>query len=145
MNIERHIEDAFIEVFGDVAAISSVASIKRWKDAEEDAEYPCIAVHCSPVADHDGDPGGTLFTANVEVAAMVDTQEDKDGEILQTLAGNIRDTVRTGIVTSLNTVTGLDISFLDRGVRISTGGDHVIDDEDLSMMSFTLEVQVKST
>lgn len=145
MNIERHIEDAFIEVFTDDTDISDVATVKRWKDAEDDAEYPCVAVHCSPVADHDGDPGGTLFTANVEVAAMVDTQEDKDGEVLQTLAGEIRNTLRTGIVTLLNAVTGLDISFLERGVRISTGGDHVIDDEDLSMMSFTLEAQVKST
>ena len=84
---EWQLQAAFLAVLKASPALASTPA-KPWTQADADAVYPCLVVHCSGVPELP--EGAPLFEAFVELGAKTHTRADPTGQTAAGLLGDIR-------------------------------------------------------
>lgn len=143
-DIETQVEDAFIGLLGAYSDITSVSSVRRWKDASSDKAYPAVAVHCSPAGNDPATPtedtGKRLYNPVVEIGIFTYQHDDKSLAVARSQIGAVRDCLKQGgVLASLEAVSGVDLSFY--GLEIGSG-DHSVDDENVNQVSLSIVCHV---
>jgi hypothetical protein len=145
-DIEQQVEDAFIGVLGAHTDIITTyaASVRRWKDAANDKTYPVVAVHCSPVDQHQATPevstGVRLYVAQVELGVLTYGWTDKSMTTARALLGAIRDCLsQSSLLAALDAVSGVDVTF---AAVLPAGGAHEVDIENVNQISMTVTAHV---
>jgi len=142
-NLETEVEDALIAVLGASTDITTRAAVRKWRDGSNAESYPVTLVHCSPIGNDPATHRGGLYIANVEVGVQTDTPSDKTQSVLQAILGAVRDVLlASDLITSLNAVTGVDLTFLDRGIEIESGEYSIDEADEINQTSLTLVCHV---
>lgn len=123
--IEKHIENAYVGVLNNNSWFSTNnVSIRRWKDANNLKEYPCVTVHCDNVSNTE--VFENIFLANpglVTVSCMTQVRDDKDGDIVNDIRNQVRSCLSSEtLVSELNTAEPL-LFVYENGVQWGAGAE----------------------